>query len=619
MAGRKNYTENDIQVFGAIDGIRKRPTMYIGSLDSHGIFHLLKEVVDNAVDEFLAGRNTAVYISTDGVTVTVGDDGQGIPTGIHKKTKRPTIETVFTENHAGGKFGSGAYGATRGVHGVGVTATNACSEVLTVASKYSGLWEQVDFAYGKVTTQLRKKKPVDMPAGMSPKGTVVQYRPDAKLFDKKAKLSIPEVEHWLMMNAYFNAKLRIEFYNEKTKKHTVYCFEKGIDDLLDKLNREEKIHELGRVSQSTVDYDLALSWSDSPNGYNTILLTNTLVNTKGGSHDKVLWTALATALEKYTSKGQEFEPVDLRYGTTSILNAKLEEPKFSSQTKERLSDPRVKTFEEPIVEVLTKFFAKNKELAKTLVERAVIVYEARTKSTLDKDLARKLNQGSKGGTLLPGKLTAAPKAKPEDRELFLVEGDSAGGPAISARTNVYAQEILCLKGKPINAARVEVERYSANEEVFNILLAMGYKPSSKDPYETLRVKGKLIILTDPDVDGAHISLLLLVLLATVLPKLFDMGIVHVVDAPEYMATYKGKRYYGNTRTELSKALPKGVVPEVQHIKGWGEIAPVVLREIAFDPKMRKLVKITTKKVSKIKKFLSLMSDDGQARKKLLGL
>lgn len=618
MAQAKRYSEKDVQVLDAVTGIRKRTTMYIGSVDAHGLFHIFKEVADNAVDEFLAGRNTAVYVSTDGVKVTVGDDGQGIPTGIHKVTKRPTLETVFTENHAGGKFSDAAYATSIGTHGIGVTATNAVSETLQVWSNYTGSWQSIIFNKGKVSKELHKAKPPKLP--FAPSGTIVQFTPDMSIFDKGAKLQLREVKEWAEMAAYMNAGLKVVYHNSVTGDTVTYQFKRGLDDLLDKLNKQNEAKEVGRYSDNTVNYDLALSWSEQVQVSESLLFTNTSRNHRGGSHEKVLWSCLYDVLSEYAEKDQEFEAVDLQPGCTAVFNVKLSEPKFSSQTKERLSDPRVKDFEEPLTKALAKFFKSNADLAAGLVESAALVYQARTRTAIDKDLARKLKSESRAGTLLPGKLTFCPKAKPEQRELFLVEGDSAGGSAVPARTNVHTQEILKLKGKPINAARADVARYSANQEVFNILLALGYKPDAADPYAELRVRNKIIFLTDPDVDGAHISLLLLALLAKVLPELFKRKLVYVVDAPEYMATVKGKRYYGNTKAELAAALPKGANVDMQHIKGWGEVSPQVLREVAFDPNTRKLICITAKKAARISEFLTLMSNEGAlARKTLLGV
>lgn len=616
---RKNskYSEDDIQVLGAIEGIRKRPTMYIGSTDSHGVFHIFKEVVDNAVDEFLAGRNSAVYISTDGISVSVGDDGQGIPTGIHKKTKRPTIETVFTENHAGGKFSDSAYDTSIGTHGVGITATNAMSEELEVWSQYTGAWQHISFKCGKVKQELHKSKPPTV-GKAKPSGTIVRYSPDFSIFDKGAKLSIPLVKTWAEMTAYLNAGLKIEFFNENTEEHFVFKFKNGLDDLLDHLLKESENKQAGRIHINSKEFDLAISFLESDTYYSNSFYTNTSENSRGGSHEKLLWSSLLQIYKEHDDSN-EFEEIDVQKGLISIFNVKLNQPRFSSQTKERLNDSRVNDYSKSLLAELKKFFKKQTELLERLIERAAAHYEVRTKSAIDKDLARKLKQSSKSGTLLPGKLVSAPKCKPEDRELFLVEGDSAGGSSIPARISVHTQEILKLKGKPINAARVETERYSANAEVFGILLALGYKPDAPDPYEELRVKNKIIFLTDPDVDGAHIALLLLVLLAQILPKLFKKRLVYVVDSPEYMTTVKNKRYYGNTKQELLKQLPKGSNPDIQHIKGWGEVSPQIMREVAFDPKTRKLICITAKKAEKIAEFLSLMSDDGPARKKLLGI
>jgi DNA gyrase subunit B len=296
MARGKSYTEADIQVLGAIAGIRKRPTMYIGSLDSLGVFHIFSEPADNAVDEFLAKRNTAIYvqIGLDG-TVTIGDDGQGIPTGIHKQTKRPTIETVFTENHAGGKFGQGAYKESIGTHGVGVTATNACSETLEVWSQYTGSWQHIGFKQGKVVSQLSKAKPPKLDGGMKPSGTIVRYKPDPTIFDKGAKLSTPHVLGWADMAAYMNAGLKITVFDEKTEELHVYHHKRGLDDYID--NRLAKRKVLGRTFLQHPLFDVALAIADTSksNSHFTIqhFYANTRETSQGGRCRLLPWRRLS--------------------------------------------------------------------------------------------------------------------------------------------------------------------------------------------------------------------------------------------------------------------------------------------------------------------------------------
>lgn len=615
---RRTYNEDAIDVLSPIEGIRKRPSMYIGPVDSSGVFHILKEVADNTVDEALAGRNDAVTICLEDGWVWVGDNGSGIPTGKHKKTGISTLETVLTHTHAGGKFGQGGYGASIGTHGVGIKATNALSEELEVWTCYKRKWYTAKFKKGATVSKTKPCQKPTLPKGMKSTGTIIRFKPDMTIFNKGSKLKIEPIHDWCEITAYLNEEFHVTFINEGEVEE--WYFENGLEDYAAHVNKENGYKQVALFHAQADNYDVCLSFVEAGDDL-VEYYTSSSYNIQGGTHEKTLWRAYEDALYQFAKKDHEYEAVDLRDSIVGVFNIKLEEPKFGGQTKEKLVDKRAEEAYDDLYSELHKFFKKNKQLTQDLLDKATQLYEQRSSSKLDKDLARKLTKEKKAGagTLLPGKLTQVPKCKPELRELFLVEGDSAGGPCVAARKMIDRQEILALKGKPINAARSDAEKYGANQEVFNILLALGFDPSAKNPMDKLRVKNKVVFLADPDPDGDHINLLLLALIAKVLPQMIEKGMVYIAKAPEYYAVHKGKNYYGQTKDELTKALPRGANVPFHHIKGWGEASPKILREVAFDPETRMLQQVTVDNMKEIQKFIGLMSDDIKSRKQILGI
>ncbi|QJT71082.1 topoisomerase II large subunit [Vibrio phage vB_VcorM_GR11A] len=643
---KSNYTADSIRAQSGLEVIQENISMYAGGSGSDGIFTTVREPADNCVDEALAKRNKYVRIKLLGEYRKNGfipsecfviDQGGGIPVEKPKGEDRTALEIVTSHVHGGGKFkGSDGYGeGSRGTHGVGIKLTNALSEFFHVYTCWKGTWWTIQYDKSKLVESTRKatKKETDAlfkKVGKLKKGTVVCFRPDLKRFDKGSNLSIADVTNWVNLGAYFNSKVTfvLEYPDKKGKLVTIEkCHEDGIDAYLNERIKKLKLTPLSDkfISLRTSLLDVALAFTDGDaatvEGY-----TNTLYNSAGGTHLDELYKALVKALDPY--KGRlTFNPTDLREGLLGIINFKIPGPKFASQTKERLSDARMKEFGAPeLLEALEKYFKKNKQLAKDICQRAADMRKLKSEFAMTKKAAQKLKPKRGTGSLLPGKLAEVRGCEPHEREIFTVEGDSAGGTAKAARmNNPRYQETLALRGKILNVAKA-IDQGKPNaawdsEEVMYLLQSLGYRPDLKDPMSNLRAN-RLILLSDSDTDGLHINSLVLTVIAIYLPEMFERGMVYIVDAPRYyLYNRKDKRYYfGNTLKELKKEVPKGTdLTQVSYLKGWGECPAPAMRDIAFNPETRKLIKISPMSNKHAKDIRALMGADESYRKKLLGV
>lgn len=627
------YTEKDIKHLSGMKAIRAKPGMYIGPTNSSGIWTLLREAADNTVDEFIAGRNASVHLIAEeskGVTALWSvDEGEGIPVKpiavedaiSHKKIKISALKAIVSLTHTGGKFGGKAYsGGSRGTHGVGIKATNALSSEFEVWTRRDGKWWYTKYEQGVEKVAVKKAKPPKLPHRVkSPKqGTIVRFVPDLSIFSKGAKLKDKEVLEWCELTSYLNGGFRIFFTGSsgKTKK---WFSKKGAPEYLKTRLEALKAESLGRhlvVLDKTLDVALAFS---SAEGTNVDAFTNGLRNVDGGVHLDAMYRALAKSLEPYKKRKHKFTPSDLREGLVGIINYKIESPKFSSQTKEKLVDERVgKPCEELLLKTFGKFFKENKSLAGRLCDRATELKKVTDDFRANKKVVRELSAARRKKNPFPLKFLSALRAPPNKRELFLVEGDSAKGTAEMARDAAY-QEVLPLKGKILNVHRDEKGKALESEEVMNILKCIGYDPKAKNPIDNLRI-GKLLLLPDADVDGSHIGALNLCLLEKYLPDMFAKGMVYLVKAPEFICEHNGKRYLAKSLDEMRKTLPNAdLMKQVTHLKGWGEISKEALREIAFDPKTRSLIKFKKLTPKVRKEFRLLMQEDVEYRKKLLGV
>lgn len=619
------YSGKNIKTFDHdVDKIRMRPTQYLGEEGDHMVLTMAREPFDNCVDEHLAKRNDAIHIVFDPPArqITVIDEGHGIPTEMRKVQgkKISTLTAVFTQLQAGGKFDDAAYEKSRGTHGVGVTATNALSEKLQVWSAYKGKLVTQKFVKGHPVTDLVRAKPPVFGSGkhtikMKPKGTAVSFVPDPSVVGKKAKLVIGDLLKMVDQTAYLNPKLKITV-TVVGKGTKVFHHKGGVADYLKHTIQKLKCGTLGKPCIiNHKDFDVAFQFSDYDGDGAFVGYTNSLPNVDGGVHIDVFRNELFKVLQaKAGARAKEFKERDLREGLVGLVDWKLSGPKFSSQTKEKLVDTRVKDHAKTLHDAIKKFFDQNKSLAKQIIARAGELAALKEEQLKDKRALRELKTTRNNSKLPPPTKLTTSQVKPEHRELYLVEGDSAGGHAKYAR--LPHQEILKLKGKILNVLRDAKGKAFESDEVLNIMLSIGYDPNKKDPYDHLRV-GRVILLTDPDPDGYHIASLVLALNVKYLRPLFERGMVFVCQAKEFTCEYKGVRYFGDSIEEIKKLLPKGANPPIQHIKGWGEVDASLLREVAFDPTKRKLIKLNPMSSEDVKKFTLLMSEDIEYRKKLL--
>lgn len=615
----KTYDASNITYFESdLHKVRAKPQMYIGAVDNTGVFTILREAMDNAVDEYQAGNNKSVEIFLGADELWVVDTGRGIPVEKHPVAKKSTLTVALTSLQSSGKMdatGGGAYATSIGTHGVGLKATNALSRAFDVWTCRKNEWWHTRFEAGNEKKPVTKAKAPKLPNGKTPKtGTIIRFIPDPTIFGKH-KLVPKDVINWAEMTAYMNPGLTISAtMNGKTK---TWLSKRGITELIEKRVTESKANLVGKMFvHSSKQMDLAIAFTDAE-GVSMNAYTNTVFNLEGGTHLVAFYDALFRSLKDYKGPKCDFTPTDLREGMIGVLNYKIASPRFDSQTKEKLVDERVaKPCLAECEDVLKKFWDKNKSMAKALTQRAAELRKATFDFQQNKKLMRELKPSSKSKMLLPGKLTGCPKCKPEKRELFLVEGDSAGGTAKLARNKDY-QEVFYLRGKILNSMRSKDSQVFASEEVIGILKAIGFDPSHKDPMSNLRV-GRIIWLSDPDDDGYHINTLGLTLLYKYLPRLFDLGKVFIVAASEYTAKVGGKRVYGNSLEAIAK-LNGGKVPNTTlHIKGWGEVNPDTLRELAFDPNTRRMYRVMPP-TDGGKVFRFIMSDDPTYRKKMLGV
>ncbi len=614
----RTYDESNIQALNTIDGIRKRSGMYLGPANSQGLFQLLKEVADNSVDEAAAGRNDKITILVDNKKVWVIDNGAGIPVLKNKATGVSTLTTILTKLHAGGKFDSKAYKNARGTHGVGLTVVNALTVYMQVWTNRNSKWYTTSFSRGieqigvSNCTQL-EKLPFNIRRPKS--GTVICFEYDTQIFDRYAKLQQKPIEDWAEITAYLNEGLHIRLVFNGDKKE--WWFEHGLSDYVQNLVYGTKSIQEGKeiiIRDQCIDVALAFTNYD---GEKLESYTNSSLNMDGGVHVTAFWSAFTKAIAPYKGRNT-FVSSDLRDGIIGLINAKLNEPTFSSQTKEKLVDPRAK---KPIEDVLfrefTTFFKKNTNLARLWCKRAADLRSAKEVFTMNKQALRKLTT-KVGGSIMPVKYTdTARNCLDKDREVFLTEGQSAGGSAKQARFSKF-QGVLPLKGKILNVMKAKEGRAFLSEEVMNILKVIGFNPKHVNPLDNLRV-GKLILLSDSDYDGGHINALILTLLIRYLPGMFDRDLVYVVNGPRYIGKLRDKRYFGDTVESIIKQCPKIDPQQITYLKGWGEIDSADLRHLAFDVNTRNITRVRAPSAKDLKEFTLLMSDDTSYRREMLGI
>ncbi|BDR59744.1 DNA topoisomerase (ATP-hydrolyzing) subunit B [Lactobacillus xylocopicola] len=594
------YNASQIQVLGGLEAVRKRPGMYIGSTSSQGLHHLVWEIIDNGIDESLAGfaSKIEVTINEDG-SVTVQDDGRGIPVDIQKKTGRPALETVFTVLHAGGKFGGGGYKVSGGLHGVGASVVNALSTKLEVITMRDGKKYQIDFTRGRVNHEMAMTGSV--PAGEH--GTIVHFFPDADIFTETTSFDDKILKTRIRELAFLNKGLKLTFTDKRKEsaETDVYHFEGGIKEYVSFLNHgtevlfDEPIYVEG--NDNDINVEVSLQYTQ---GYKTTLMTfaNNIHTYEGGMHEAGFKTALTRVVNDYAHKTKllkdsddNLSGEDIREGMTAVVSVKHPNPQFEGQTKTKLGNSDARTaVDRAFSETFSRFLLENPQEGRKIVEKAQLAERARTAAKRAREVTRK-----KSGleiANLPGKLADNTSNDPSISELFIVEGNSAGGSAKQGRSRL-TQAILPIRGKILNVEKASMDRILANEEIRSLFTALGTGFGADFDVSKARYH-KLIIMTDADVDGAHIRTLLLTLFYNYMRPMIEKGYVYIARPPLYQVRQGKVIRYLDTDEELHDylgSLQPSPKPTVQRYKGLGEMDADQLWETTMNPENRRLDRV----------------------------
>ncbi len=590
------YDETQIQVLEGLEAVRKRPGMYIGSTGPRGLHHLVWEIVDNAVDEALAGRCTKIIVQVHkDNSVTVIDNGAGFPVGIHPQTGRPAVETALTVLHAGGKFGGGGYKVSGGLHGVGASVVNALSIWLKVEVHRDGHIYVQEYERGKPLYDLKVVGTTDRT------GTSVSFRPDPEIFKETTEFDPDVLQNRLRELAFLNAGLEIVYEDERYDKAVTFCYSGGVAAFVEFLNKSKNVLHEPPVSVSGVKDDvtveIALQYND---GYNTTLFSfaNNIHTHEGGTHEAGFKSALTRVINDYARKMNLLKDSetnltgdDVREGLTAIVSVKVPEPQFEGQTKTKLGNSEVRGIVETLfADRFQAFLEENPSVARRIVEKAITAARAREAARKARELTRRKNALEVSS--LPGKLADCTSRDASVSELFIVEGDSAGGSAKQGRDRNF-QAILPLRGKIINVEKARLDKVLSNEEIRAIITAIG--TGIGDDFDITKSRyHKIVIMTDADVDGSHIRILLLTLFYRFMRQLIDAGYIYIAQPPLYKIE-KGKTVrYAYSDKELEQILQEigrqGVT--IQRYKGLGEMNAEQLWDTTMDPATRTLLKVT---------------------------
>lgn len=608
-----DYTAKDITVLDDLEAVRKRPGMYIGSVGAKGLHHLLWEVIDNSVDEALAGycNKIIVTLHSDG-SASVEDNGRGIPVDMHE-LGRPALEIVMTKLHAGGKFGNKVYKVAGGLHGVGVSVVNALSEWLEVWVKRDGKIYHQRYERGVPKTD------VIVVGETNETGTKVRFKPDPEIFEE-LNFDYNTVSRRLKEIAYLNAGLRVILRDERIGVEKEYMFTEGIVGLLKSLNKGKKVlHEPIYIqgSKNGIFVEAALQFTDSEIE-SVHAFANNIKNTDGGTHVVGFKAGLTRAVNEYGKRNfKKFEILsgaEIREGLTAVISVKVPNPQFEGQTKSKLTNSEVKTVVESVVySGVLKWFEENSKESEALINRFILIKRAKEAAKRAKELVKKREEAS---ITLPGKLADCSSRKVEERELFIVEGESAGGSAKQARDRRF-QAILPIRGKIINVEKAGMVKILKNEEIKAIITAIG--AGIDENFELSKARySKIIIMTDADVDGSHIRTLLLAFFYRHMRPLIEAGRLFIAQPPLYGVKKGGKIYYAYSDAELKKLLEKLGDAEVQRYKGLGEMNPEQLWETTMNPEKRILIQVKIEDAKKADElFRILMGEDVESRKNFI--
>ena len=618
MSEATGYDASHIQVLEGLEAVRRRPSMYIGSTDTLGLHHLVYEVVDNSVDEALAGYCTdiAVTIQGDG-SVSVKDNGRGIPVDIHPQYNRPALEIVMTVLHAGGKFDHESYSVSGGLHGVGVSVVNALSEWLEIEVARDGkiYWQR--YERGDVASDLEVR------GKSSHTGTTVHFKPDPEIFED-IEYNFDTLSSRLRELAFLNSGLKISIKDERSDKENVFCYEGGIVSFVEYLNKnKEALHSppihFSRDKNGT-HVDVAMQYNNS---YNESIFSyaNNINTREGGTHLMGFRAALTKTVNEYVKDNKllkndaKLGGEDLREGLVAVISVKLPDPQFEGQTKTRLGNNSIRgVVESMVAEGLGEYFEENPAVATAIVEKASEALRAREAARKAKELTRRKNALSAGG--LPGKLADCSDNDPEKCEIYIVEGESAGGSAKQGR-NRHFQAILPLRGKILNVERARLDKILKNSEIRNMIVALG--TGVGDEFDIVKARyHKVVIMTDADVDGSHIRTLLLTFFYRYMKPLIETGYIYIAQPPLYQVK-KGKQVnYAYSDDELSRMVKSIAKPAIQRYKGLGEMNPEQLWETTMNPENRTLLKITLEDAVEADRiFTILMGDQVEPRREFI--
>ena len=621
------YSADQIQILEGLEAVRKRPGMYIGSTSVRGLHHLVYEIVDNSVDEALAGycSHIEVQINADN-SITVQDDGRGIPVDIQKKAGLPAVEVVFTILHAGGKFGGGGYKVSGGLHGVGASVVNALSEWLEVEICRDGKVYKQRYERGKTMYPLK----VVGECAPDKHGTRVVFLPDKEIFEETV-YDYDTLKVRLRETAFLTKNLKITLRDDREVKHEkTFHYEGGIKEFVTYLNRSnEKLYEPVIYCEGIKDkvfVEVAMQHNDSYTE-NIYTFVNNINTPEGGTHLAGFKSALTKTFNDYAKKNKllkENEPAlsgeDIREGLTAIISVKIEEPQFEGQTKQKLGNSEARAAVDAIVsEQLTYFLEQNPTVAKIICEKSILAKRARDAARKAREMTRR--KSALDGMALPGKLADCSDKNPENCEIYIVEGDSAGGSAKEAR-NKSNQAILPLRGKILNVEKARLDRIYGNAEIRAMITAFGTGIHEDFDISKLRYN-KIIIMTDADVDGAHISTLLLTFLYRFMPDLIRDGHVYLAQPPLYKIEKTKRVWYAYSDDELNSILTeigRDNNNKIQRYKGLGEMDAEQLWETTMDPERRILlrVQIDSETASEVDlTFATLMGDQVEPRREFI--
>ena len=618
----KKYDENQIQVLEGLEAVRKRPGMYIGTTSSRGLHHLVYEIVDNSIDEALAGycKKIEVKINNDN-SITVTDDGRGMPVGIHHKMGRSAVEVIMTVLHAGGKFGGGGYKVSGGLHGVGASVVNALSEDCTVTVKREGhVWQQ-SYKRGKILGDLKK-------IGESNEtGTMIYFKPDPEIFEE-LEFDFEILSQRLRELAFLNKGIYIKLIDERDQNEEIFHYEGGIKSFVTYLNRnkvpihEEPIYVEG--IKDNVSVEVALQYND---GYteNIFSFANNIDTAEGGTHLVGFKTALTRVFNDYAKRyghikenDKNLSGEDIREGLTAVVSVKIEDPQFEGQTKTKLGNSEVRGIVDSIVgENVGTFLEENPNVSKMIVDKALMAARARDAARKARELTRK---SVLERTTLPGKLADCSSKDPKECEIYIVEGDSAGGSAKQGRNRKF-QAILPLRGKILNVEKQRLDRILNADTIRSMVAAFGAGIGNDFDIEKIRYN-RIIIMTDADVDGAHIRTLLLTFFYRYMRKLVEDGHVYIAQPPLYKVTKNKNDNYAYNDAELDQILAeiggKDNSTDIQRYKGLGEMNASQLWETTMDPEKRILLRVDIEDAMAADEiFTILMGEKVEPRKEFI--